>query len=337
MNGKLSEILIEKLRELQERIQERVLAGMRDAAGPDALSAVAAQGEDDTIYAIDKLGEEVILEFMDKEIRPHAPCLLVAEGISGKGKAFTSSGRGDDAEVIVIMDPIDGSRGLMHGKRSAWSLAGVAQNFGPRTSLSQIEIAVQTELPAPKQAVADQLWAAAGRGVQGLRRDLRTGDTAPLSPCPSRAQALEHGFATFNRFFPGVKDIIAEIEEEFARKAAGYTWPYYYFEDQYICSGGQLYELLIGHDRMVCDLRGLLAQKALNRGDPNLLCCHPYDLCTELIAREAGVVVARPGGGKLDAPLDTTTNVAWIAYANQALHDNLDGYVNDILLARKLI
>ena len=36
-------------------------------------------------------------------------------------------------------------------------------------------------------------------------------------------------------------------------------------------------------------------------------CCHPYDLCTKLIAEEAGVIVTDPTGGPFDAPLDTET------------------------------
>ena len=38
-----------------------------------------------------------------------------------------------------------------------------------------------------------------------------------------------------------------------------------------------------------------------------------------LIAREAGCVVEAPDGGALRYPLDTTTPVAWMGYANTAL------------------
>jgi hypothetical protein len=49
------------------------------------------------------------------------------------------------------------------------------------------------------------------------------------------------------------------------------------------------------------------------------LCCHPYDICTALIAREAGCVIESPAGTALRHPLDTTTPVAWMGYANQKL------------------
>ena len=64
------------------------------------------------------------------------------------------------------------------------------------------------------------------------------------------------------------------------------------FEDQYICSGGQLYELIAGHDRFVADLRPLLDAHMAAVGRDLGICCHPYDLATILIARKAGVLLA---------------------------------------------
>ena len=49
------------------------------------------------------------------------------------------------------------------------------------------------------------------------------------------------------------------------------------------------------------------------------LCCHPYDICTALIAQEAGCVIESPDGKPLRVPLDTTTPVAWMGYANPTL------------------
>ena len=87
------------------------------------------------------------------------------------------------------------------------------------------------------------------------------------------------------------------------------------FEDQYISSGGQLYELMAGHDRFVADLRPLFER---HRPGGAALCCHPYDLCTELIARELGVIVTDEQGRRLAAPLDVAADVSWVGYANRA-------------------
>ena len=52
---------------------------------------------------------------------------------------------------------------------------------------------------------------------------------------------------------------------------------------------------------------------------PSALACHPYDICTALIAQELGCVVTAPDGKPLRVPLDTTSPVAWVGYANKAL------------------
>ncbi len=83
------------------------------------------------------------------------------------------------------------------------------------------------------------------------------------------------------------------------------------FDDEYISSGGQLHELITGRDRFVADLRPLVV--------PAALACHPYDLCTAMLLEEAGGVLTDPRGKPLDAPLDTTTGVAWVGYANRRL------------------
>ena len=100
------------------------------------------------------------------------------------------------------------------------------------------------------------------------------------------------------RFFPGARDELAAIDEEVVLGALGPVRPgkAHCFEDQYISSGGQLYELMAGHDRFVADLRPLLESMLAARGLHLGICCHPYDLCTELIAREMGVVVTDPAG-----------------------------------------
>jgi hypothetical protein len=112
--------------------------------------------------------------------------------------------------------------------------------------------------------------------------------------------------------------LTARIEEAFWRRLRGTSRDdgALVFEDQYISTGGQLAELLLGHDRMIADLRPLVHAR-LRR--PTALACHPYDICTELILREAGGVVESPDGRRLDVPLDTETPVAWVAFANPRL------------------
>ncbi len=72
------------------------------------------------------------------------------------------------------------------------------------------------------------------------------------------------------------------------------------------------------------------------RGRELGICSHPYDLCTELIAREAGVIVTDPAGARLASPLDVFAEVAWTGYANQAIRDAVAPALEVALRARGL-
>ena len=128
------------------------------------------------------------------------------------------------------------------------------------------------------------------------------------------------------RFFPGAREELAAIDEEIVRGALGEVEPgkAHCFEDQYLSSGGQLYELMAGHDRFVADLRPLLEDRLQQRGSALGICCHPYDLCTELIARELGIIVTDVRGEQLRAPLNTEADVAWAGYANAEIRREIE-------------
>jgi hypothetical protein len=239
----------------------------------------------------------------------------------------------------VIVDPIDGTRGLMYQKRSAWILTGVAPNAGPATSLRDVVLAAQTEVPLVKQHLSDRLWAIRGEGAHAERHDRLRGETRPLRLSPSGAPTIAHGFAMIARFFPGAREELAAIDEEIVRGALGPAQPgkAHCFEDQYICTGGQLYELMAGHDRFVADLRPLLEAPLRARGLRLGICCHPYDLATELIAREAGVIVTDPAGGPLAAPLAIDADVAWVGYANAAIRAQVEPLLQSALRRRGLL
>ena len=106
------------------------------------------------------------------------------------------------------------------------------------------------------------------------------------------------------------------------------------FEDQYASSGGQLYELMVGHDRFNADLRPLMRPLLEKRGQPAGLCCHPYDCATWLVAEEAGVSLTDALGGPLDGPLDVTTGLSWAGYANAALRQRIEPVMVEFLKKR---
>jgi hypothetical protein len=155
---------------------------------------------------------------------------------------------------------------------------------------------------------------------------------------PSRATTIRHGFAMIARFFPGARDELAAIDEEIVRGALGPVEPgkAHCFEDQYLSSGGQLYELMMGHDRFVADLRPLIEKVLNSRGLALGICCHPYDMCTELIAREAGVIVTDEHGGLLCSPLRVEPDIAWAGYANEAIRREIEPLLREALKRRGL-
>jgi hypothetical protein len=330
--------LLDPVRRLHEEIRASVVEACERASSAE-LATVVSEQEGDTIFALDRVSEDLLVDFFEREIAPLAPVLLIAEGLSDGHIVFP---RGtDESDVVwrIIVDPIDGTRGLMYQKRSGWILTGIAPNRGSNTSLNDIQLAVQTEIPLVKQHLSDVLWAVSGEGFRAERFNRLTGESNALQLHPSTARDLAQSYSQVARFFPGVRDVLAAIDDEIVRRALGPPQPgkAQCFEDQYTSTGGQLYELLAGHDRFTADLRAHLGPITSERGLPRLLCCHPYDLCTELIAREAGVIVTGVDGGPLKALLAVEPDVSWIGYANPHIRESIEPPLQAALQKRGLL
>jgi hypothetical protein len=329
--------LLALLQSLEREIRDAVVAACSEQSLTE-LGAVADDGPGDTIYRIDKVSEEVLVERIGAAAKALGGVALVAEGLPG-GELTLPRGHVGVPAWRVIVDPIDGTRGLMYQKRSAWVLAAAAPNRGPNTRSSDIVVAVQTEIPLLKQHLSDELWAVRGEGARMSRVDRFSGHTTQLELCPSRAPSLLHGYAMLTRFFPGARDELAAIDEEIMLELMGASpvGKALCFEDQYAASGGQLYELMVGHDRFNADLRPLMRTLLESRGQPAGLCCHPYDVCTALIASEAGVILTDPWGAPLDVPLEVEADVAWVGYANATIRARVEPVLQAALARRGLV
>jgi hypothetical protein len=336
-DGLASDLLRPILR-LHEALRAAVVAACEEHEPAD-MAAVAHEADEDTIYAIDRVGEETLVDFVEAEIARRVPVILIAEGLAGGEVVLPRGANPDDAVWRIIVDPIDGTRGLMYQKRSAWILTGVAPNRGASTDLQDIELAVQTEIPLVKQHLSDTVWAVRGRGASASRYNRWTRTSAPLLLQPSRARSIRHGFSTVCRFFPGARDVLAAIDDEIAIGAMGpiEAGRAHCFEDQYISTGGQLYELMAGHDRFVADLRPLIDDALKRNGQTLGLCTHPYDLCTELIARELGIIITDERGEPVRAPLTLSDNVTWIGYANEHIRAQVEPLLQKALQRRDLL
>ena len=312
--------LLQSVRAIHEEIRRAVVSACEN--GPvGRLSEVAEDGAGDTIYSVDRISDSLLTKLFEERIAIREPIVLLAEGLPEGMITLPRGAEEKDAAWRVLADPIDGTRCLMYLKRSAWILTGIAPNRGDETTLADIELAVQTEIPVVKQHLCDTLWAVPGQGASGERFNRLTGERMAFKPSPSSATDLTHGFATVARFFSGARDVLASIDDEihFAVLGAGTEGKARCFEDQYLSTGGQLYELMTGHDRFLADLRPLLRRILGQRGWMPGLCCHPYDLCTELIAREAGVQVTDEHGHRLRCPMNLEADVSWVGYANQQI------------------
>jgi fructose-1,6-bisphosphatase/inositol monophosphatase family enzyme len=303
--------------------------------GLDRMASIDRDDEGDTIYAIDVVGDTIVTRIADALARER-PVVMVAEGLPGGRRVYPPGADDASADCCIIVDPIDGTRGLMYQKRSAWILTAVAPNRGRGTSLRDIELAVQTEIPLVKQHLSDQVWARRGGGAHARRHNRLAGEYLPIPLRPSAARSIAHGYATIVRFFPSARDVLAAIDDAIVYDALGPYGPgkTHCFEDQYASTGGQLYELMAGHDRFVADLRPLLRSVLAERGLPPALACHPYDICGALIAEESGVIVTDPRGRPLDAPLNVEAEVAWAGYANAHIRSQVEPLLQQALRTR---
>lgn len=317
----------EPLRKLLCQLQLSVLQAIiaaRKQTRPDALSAITEVTAADTIYAIDKVADAAIETWFSENWDANWPVEIIMEGVEDRTLTFPTGTPVEATKLKCIIDPIDGTRGIMYDKRAAWILTGIAPQRFEQNTLADIEVAVMTEIPTTRQWRADQVSAVTGEGIQSTAFDVRADfSSTKIELRASDATEVCHAFGTVCRFFPSGSVLLSEVEEALWNQLYGSpeTPSPTVFNDQYISNGGQLYEILAGHDRFVADLR----PEAFNKLglSTNNLTAHPYDLSTLLILQEAGCIVEKPDGGPLDYAMDCTTPVSWVAYANKALADSI--------------
>jgi len=323
--------VLDLLKRAGDAVRDKVYSELKKSSIED-LSAVFKEAEDDTIYQIDRNVEEILVPLLEPEAHKLGGIWLLAEGIGDPETGlFLGVSEGQSPAWAILIDPIDGTRGIMYNKRPAFFLAGAAR-FKQDLKLSDIEVACMTELPTSKMLYSDVLFAVKGNGYAGERFNLITEERLPLPLKPSQSKDLLGGFGQIARFFPPGRAVLAQIEDEmieilYPDAPEGKTMV---FEDQYISSGGQMYEILMGHDRYVADIRDVLFAKMAREGKKKGHICHPYDICTFLIGKEAGVQFTDSQGNDLDTPFNLLAEVGWIAYSNASIR----ALVEPVLLER---
>jgi hypothetical protein len=205
-----------------------------------------------------------------------------------------------------IVDPVDGTRPLLAGKRSAWVLLGAGRDAD---TLEQLEVGAAVEIPTARAAVGLVAHATVGGPVRAADDDLtgHAGGSRPVELVPHGGD-LARRFVTVVRLAPGSHAPIGEWAD---RHLAGLE----VYDDLTPCTGGYLIGLAAGNDAAVFDPRPLLV--------PGHLAAHPYDMACLVVTRAAGAVVEALPPGPLDVPLDCTTPVAWAGYADPDVADRL--------------
>lgn len=269
-----------------------VRAALGAVGGAADRRVVRTEGGDD-VFGVDERADAVVLAELDRRCAAW-PGHLVMEGYDDPVPVA-----GGDGPWTYLVDPIDGTRPYLAGKRSAWVLLGAGRDAA---TLEDLEVGAAVELPTDRAVLAREAWARRGGPPFAVDRDLRTGDEVAVELRPDGT--LEHAFVTVARFGPGSHGPIGAWAD---RLLAGLV----VFDDLHPCSGGLLMGVAGGSDAAVLDPRPLL--------DPGGMAAHPYDLAALVVARAAGVVVEAIPPGPLSVPLDPQTPVAWAAYATPAV------------------
>jgi len=290
-----------------------LLAEAQRTGRPELANAPTEWGAGDLGYRLDAVAEAALASFGERVGARH-PLVLVAEGPGERRYGEGAPG----APLRALVDPVDGTRSLMHELRSAWALTGVAPDRGPDTRLSDLELCVQTELPVSMAGRYRVLsWEDGGPARMATHAvdDARELHVAELRVAPELP--LDNGYLCFTRYLPVERTLVAALEHDVldALLAAHDLSPRLLYDDNYLCSAGQLFLVSTGRYRLLADLRGWLRA---TRGLPNFT-AKPYDLACLPIYRAAGVPVLDAAGAPLDAPLDTETPLDVLAFGNASL------------------
>ena len=299
-----------RLRELGEDVR-RAVGAAQEAESASALSRPAGEGVGDVTFALDVVAERAVEAWLERQGEPLS---LLSEDHGWRHRGGPGFDHGGPR---IAIDPIDGTRPLMAGLRSAWVCIGFAPPGPEQPRLSQLSGGLLVELPLPGQTRRASLWAERG-GPCWLEE---VGGQQGAAPRELRVDAdarCDHGLFCFFHYHPRQRVHMAQIEQRFFARLEEHEGAALRacYPDLYCSSAGQLALLARGTYRFQADLRAWLP------GSEGAPACKPYDLSGALVVAEAaGVVVhapPQPGAPRppLDAPLDARTPLAFVGYAN---------------------
>lgn len=283
----------------------RVRDVVRATRAHDDHRVVRTEGGDD-VFGVDARADQVLLAGLralpvpgTAVVEGHDRPIVLGGGSGGDGCAGSRPWR-------ILVDPVDGTRPYLAGKKSAWVLIGAG--LDART-LEDLTLGVMVEIPTDRAAWGAVMTATIGGPLRIVDDDLvGDGPSRPREPAPRRGDDLERSFVTVVRFAPGEHGPIGAWAD---RHLAGLE----VYDDLAPCTASYLAGLITGGDAAAFDPRPLF--------NPGGMAAHPYDLAALVVPRAAGCVIEALPPGPLSVPLDTDTPVAWAGYANPAIAERL--------------
>jgi fructose-1,6-bisphosphatase/inositol monophosphatase family enzyme len=313
--------LPERLRALARRVgaaARAAAAEARDAGLQFATPTPVAAGAGDVTFALDRATETAVDDWL-KETSREGPLSLLTEdrGWRHQGPRGPLPGF-DHGGPRVVIDPVDGTRQLMADLRSAWTVIAACGPGSAQPTLSDVRFGLCAELPDSRAGQFRLLHAQRGAGAHLELRELEGGTLLSTRPLAADGDDRpDHGYFSFFRYAPAQRPRLAEIEARFFERLAAHEGAdtRSCYDDQYISNGGQLVLLALGTYRLIADLRAALVDDT----GAVLTCSKPYDCAGALlVAREAGCAVSDAAGAELEFPLDATTPVTFVGWANPA-------------------
>ena len=304
--------------------------------GLSPAAQVVGAGAGDVTYGIDLESERVVSHWLEECAR-EGPLSLFTEDVGWRHVGPDSNGGWCELEDFdhggprLVVDPIDGTRPLLGDLRSAWTSIAACPPGPLEPRISEVTLGLLGELPPSTTETWRVIRAEVGKGASMEHRSFaETSETIRAPLLADTDDRCDYGVFSFFRFTPHQRPAIARVEADFFARIAAVEGAdlMHCYDDQYVCNVGQLVHLARGSYRMVADLRSHVASST----DAPVVTSKPYDLAAALlVAREAGCVVTAPDGSTLDFPLDATTPVSFVGWANEATARRLAGHLEAAL------
>ena len=331
----------ERLRALCDRLRDAV-GTARVSRSARELSTPLRAGAGDVTFALDELCEREV-ERWALEVAAREPFSLLTEdagwrhlGPDPAGGARALAGF-DHGGPRIALDPVDGTRCAMADLRAAWTVVSFCGPGAGEPRLTDVGYGLLSELPTSGSGRFRRVSAEVGGPCRLELESLG----APQSASDARTLVADdddrpdRGYFPFFRYDPALRPALARLEAYFFARLERHEGAdlHHCYDDQWCCGAGQLVELMGGTYRMLVDVRPSMGARL----GLSATAGHPYDVAGAIVcARAAGCVVEDARGTPLDFPLDCTTPLDIVAWANEATAARLGPHLRAALDASGL-